>query len=47
LLGRFIERRPLQGNYTPIVVKYTTGVYVFVLKDGEGNKREFRIIIEN
>ena len=45
LTGNRIDHMRAQGRLTPVSVRYTTGVYVFVLKGAEGFTKELRVAV--
>ena len=46
ILGRHIGHYPIQGHITAVNVKYTTGIYVFVLKCNDKYRKEVKIMVK-
>jgi len=44
--GKRVDSLKVQGRLTPVNVRYSTGLYILVLKSPSGFTRELKIIVQ-
>ena len=44
-VGNYIESLKVQGRFTPVDIRYASGLYVFVLKSAEGFTKEVKVTV--
>ena len=46
MTGYYIESIKVEGRFTPVDIRYASGLYVFVFKGADGFKKELKVVVK-